>query len=105
MVDNFTQILRRLPTTMEAPSTNSDFGGATPFKVQINFDIPLFEGEMDADVLEKCLSLLEGFFFVQNFSNSEKITFALLKSLPHVNDWWETYCGQHVRDESAIYGP
>jgi hypothetical protein len=44
MTNNFAQILRRLPTTMEAPSTNSKFGGAMPFKVQVNFDIPLFEG-------------------------------------------------------------
>jgi hypothetical protein len=44
MMDNFTQILRWFPTTMEAPSTNSHFGGVTPFKVQVNFDIPLFEG-------------------------------------------------------------
>jgi hypothetical protein len=32
-------------TTMgEAPSTSNHFGGVTPFKVQVNFDIPLFEG-------------------------------------------------------------
>jgi hypothetical protein len=80
-------------------------GGVTPFKVQVNFDIPLFEGQIDVDALEKWLSLLEGYFSVQNFSNSEKITFVLLKSLPHVRDWWETYCEQHVRDESAIFGP
>jgi hypothetical protein len=55
--------------------------------------------------LEKWLSLLEGYFSVQNFSNSEKITFTLLKSLPHVRDWWETYCEKHVEDESAIFGP
>jgi hypothetical protein len=70
---------------MEAPSTKSHFGGVTPFKVQVNFDIPLFEGQIDIDALEKWLSLLEGYFSIQNFSNSEKITFTLLKSLPHVN--------------------
>jgi hypothetical protein len=47
MMDNFTQILRWFPTTMEAPSTNSHFRGVTPFKVQVNFDIPLFEGQID----------------------------------------------------------
>jgi hypothetical protein len=40
MMDNFAQILRRLPTG----DTYSLSGGAAPFKVQINFDIPIFEG-------------------------------------------------------------
>jgi hypothetical protein len=40
MMDSFAQILRRLPTS----DTSSSSGGTTPFKVQINFDIPVFEG-------------------------------------------------------------
>jgi hypothetical protein len=87
MMDNFSQILRRLPTTMVTLSTNNHFGGVTPFKVQVNFYISLFEGYIDIDTLEKWLSLLEGYLFVQSFSNNEKITFALLKSLPHVKYW------------------
>jgi hypothetical protein len=55
--------------------------------------------------LEKWLSLLEGYFFVQNFSNNERITFALLKALPYVGDWWENYCEKHVVDDSTIFGP
>jgi hypothetical protein len=43
------------------------------------------------DALEKWLNLLEGYFFVHNFSDRENITFALLKDLPHVKHWWETY--------------
>jgi hypothetical protein len=39
MMDSFAQILRRLPTG-DASSSNR---GAAPFKVQINFDIPIFE--------------------------------------------------------------
>jgi hypothetical protein len=87
------------------PSTSSHFGDETPFKVQVKFDIPLFEGQIGVDALEKWLSLLEGYFFVQNFSNSEKITFVLLKPLPRVRYWWENYCEKHVKDESAIFGP
>jgi hypothetical protein len=88
MMNNFTQILRRLSTM--TPSTNSHFGGVTPFKVQVNCDIHLFEGHIGFDAFEKWLSLLEVYFYVQNFSNSEKIAFAFLKSLPHVRYWWET---------------
>ena len=61
-----------------------DFGGTSPFKVQVNFDIPLFEGQIDAEALDKWLNLLEDYFFVHKFSDKEKITFTLLKALPHV---------------------
>ena len=44
MMDNFSQILLRMPTTASASSTSSQFRDATPLKVQVNFDIPLFEG-------------------------------------------------------------
>ena len=42
MMDNFSQILQRLPTS-GASTYSSHSGGATPFKVQENFDIPIFE--------------------------------------------------------------
>jgi hypothetical protein len=58
MMDSFAQILRRLPTG----DASSSSGGATPLKVQINFDIPIFEGYIDADVVDKWLNLLEGDF-------------------------------------------
>ena len=76
--------------------------GVNPFKVQVNFDIPLFEGKIDAYALEKWLILLEGYFSIQKFSDSEKITFMLLKSLPRVKYWWDRYCERHARDESKI---
>ena len=37
MMDNFSQILQRLPTD-SASASSSHSGGATPFKVQVNFD-------------------------------------------------------------------
>jgi hypothetical protein len=52
------------------------------FKVQFKFDIPLFEGYIDFDSLEKWLSMLEGYFSLQNFSNSENITFVLCNTFP-----------------------
>jgi hypothetical protein len=59
MIDSFSQILRRLPTS----DASSKRGGTTPFKVQIKFNIPIFEGQVDADVVDKWLNLLEGYFF------------------------------------------
>jgi hypothetical protein len=44
MMENFTQILQRLSmTTTKASSTSNHFASETPFQVQVNFDIPLFE--------------------------------------------------------------
>jgi hypothetical protein len=87
MMDNFAQILRRLPR--RDASTSS--GGVTPFKVQINFDIPIFEGQIDVDGVDKWLNLLEGYFPIHIFFDRENITFALLKAVPHVKYWWETF--------------
>ena len=75
MMDSFTQILLRMSTAVSASSTSSRFGDATPFKVQVNFDIPLFEGNIDADALDNWLNVLEGYFSVHNFFDREKITF------------------------------
>ena len=83
MMDSFAQILRRLPTCDASSSSE----GTAPFKVEINFNIPIFEGNIDIDVVDKWLNLLEGYFFVHNFSSREKITFVLLKVVPHVKDW------------------
>jgi hypothetical protein len=91
MMENFSHILQRLPIASGTYSSSNHFGGTSPFKVQVNFDIPVFEGQIDADALDKWLNLLEGYFSVHNFSDKEKITFALLKALPHVKHWWETY--------------
>ena len=62
MMDNFAQILQQIHTG-GASTSNSHFGGATPFKVQVNFEIPIFEGQIDANVVDKRLNHLEGFFF------------------------------------------
>jgi hypothetical protein len=63
MMDSFAQIIRQLPTD----DTSSSSGGIVPFKVQINFNIPIFEGQIDADSIDKWLNLLEGYFSVHNF--------------------------------------
>jgi hypothetical protein len=91
MMENFAHILQRLPITTCTSLSSGHFGGISPFKVQVKFDIPVFEEQIDAYALEKWLNLLEGYFSVQNFSDREKITFAPLKALPHVKHWWETY--------------
>jgi hypothetical protein len=84
MLGNFSQILQWFPTIEDVSSSSSIFGDTAPFKVQVNFDILVFEGHIDVDSLEKWLNFLDGYFFVHIFSNKENITFTLLKDLPHV---------------------
>jgi hypothetical protein len=83
--------------------TSSSSGHATPFKVKVNFDIPLFEGLIDLDYVDKWLDLLKGYFLFHNFSDREKITFALLEVVPHVKDWWDTYFEKRAIDEPVIF--
>ena len=86
-----------------ASSTSSRFDDANPFKVQVNFDIPLFEGKIDAYALDNWLNVLEGYFSVHNFSNREKITFSLLKEVPHVQNWWGTYSEINSLEEYGMF--
>eukprot|EP00253_Pinus_taeda_P019020 PITA_19020 len=97
MMDSFARILQRLPRG-DASTSDSYSRNATPFKVQVNFEIPIFKGQIDAYVVDKWLNILDGYFSIHEFSSREKIVFALLKVAPHVKDWWETYCEQ--KDES-----
>jgi len=102
MMDNYSQILQRLPITNPS-SSSRDFGGIAPFKVQVSFDIHIFEGYIDVDALDKWLNLLEGYFSVHNFSNREKITFMLLKVVLHVKDWWGTYYEKNDMEKYALF--
>lgn len=90
-LDKFSQILQWLPIG-NASTSNNHSEGTNPFKIQVKFDIPILEGQIDVDVVDKWLNLLEGYFPVRDFSSREKITFSLLKSTPHVKDWWEICC-------------
>jgi hypothetical protein len=99
IMKNFAHILQLLPIG----DTSSSSGHATPFKVQVNFYIPLFEGLIDAYVVDKWLNLLEGYFSIHNFSDRENITFSLLKVYPHVKEWWDTYFEKRDIEESVIF--
>jgi hypothetical protein len=70
---------------IETPSTRNHFGGETPFKVQVNFEIPLFEGNIDVDALEKWLNLLEGYYFVQKFWTLKRSPLHSLNPFPMSN--------------------
>jgi hypothetical protein len=104
MMENFSHILQCISITVGAYSSTILFGGTPPFKVQVNFDILVFEGQINVDAIEKWLNLLEGYFSVHNFFNKEKIICALLKDLPRVKHWWETCWEKISIEDSRIYG-
>jgi hypothetical protein len=45
MMENFSHILQCLPITTGVSSSSGHFGGTSPFKVQVNFDILVFKGQ------------------------------------------------------------
>ena len=55
------------------------------------------------DVVDKWLNLLEGYFYVHNFFDRENIISVLLKVVPHVKDWWETYCEKNETKGSTLF--
>ena len=68
MMDSFSQILQWIPTR-DASSFSTQSGGATPFKVQVKFEISIFEGQIDTNAVDIWLNLLEGYFLAHDFSN------------------------------------
>jgi hypothetical protein len=46
------------PSLTTNRNKSSSNGGTSPFKVQINFDIPIFEGHIDTNVVYKWLNLI-----------------------------------------------
>jgi hypothetical protein len=102
MMDNFAQILQQFPNS-GASASSSHSGGATPFKVQVKFEIPIFDGQIDVDVIDRWFNLLEGYFSIHDFSDRKKIIFSLLKAAPNVKDWWETYCEKKDKEETSLF--
>ena len=57
--------------------------GFNPIIIRMLFAVTSFQ--QDADALDKWLNMLEGYFFVHQFSDRENITFTLLKYVPMSN--------------------
>ena len=105
MMKQFLEIIGKKEA--HASQSNPKFGRQTPFKVQVNFDIPNFQGKIDVDVVDDWLSKLERYFCVNNISDIEKITFTLLKVENHVKLAWEAHSttkeNQEAQDECKFF--
>jgi hypothetical protein len=102
MMENFSHILQRLSIASGASSSSNHFGGTSPFKVQVNFDIPIFEGQIDADALEKWLNLLEGYFFFTIFP-IEKRSFSHSLRLSPMSNIGGKLTGRKIPQRSLEY--
>ena len=51
MMKQFLEMLGK--REVQASPSNPKFGGQSPFKVQVNFDIPTYKGKVNADVLDE----------------------------------------------------
>ena len=49
MMEKFSHVLQLLSIASSTSSSSSHFRGTSPFKVQVNFDILVFEGQIDVD--------------------------------------------------------
>lgn len=67
----------------------------TPFNVQVNFEILVFEGQIDADVLDELLNLIEVYFLVYDFFDGETIMFPSLWIFPVSNIGGRTTVRKH----------
>jgi hypothetical protein len=50
-----------------ASLSRDHFGSTSPFKVQVNFDILIFEGQIEADALDKWVKYTRGLFHFSQF--------------------------------------
>jgi hypothetical protein len=55
------------------------------------------------DVVDKWLNIMKGYFLVHNYFDRKTINFSLLKVVPHVKNWWDTYFEKRAMEESAIF--
>ena len=71
----------------------------SPFKVQVNLDIPNLERNIDMESVDNWVQQLESYYAVNQFSEAEKITIASLKMSTSVHCWWENLSTKIEKEE------
>ena len=79
MFTQFSEILMRVTTRSGESSTQSHSDKISPFKVQMNLDIPNLEGKIDVESVDNWVQLLESYYAVNKLSEVENITIVYLK--------------------------
>lgn len=71
--------------------SNAKIDVETPFKLQANFQIPSYVGELDPEKLDGWLKTLEVYFSTKAYTELHKVSFARLKLGGHALTWWEAH--------------
>ena len=75
---SFNEILLRVTANFGESSTWSHSNKISPFKVQMNLDIPNLGGNIDAESIDNWVQQMESYYVVNQLSEAENITMASL---------------------------
>ena len=89
MFAQFNEILLRFASTSRESATRHCYDKIIPFKVQMNLDIPNFEGKIDAESVDNWVQQLESYYAVNQLSEAKNITIASFKMSNFVHCWWD----------------
>ncbi|KAF6135279.1 hypothetical protein GIB67_021641, partial [Kingdonia uniflora] len=60
-------------------------------RINLKIEIPVFDGSIDAEILDNWLDRLELYFSINEYSNAQQICFVTLKFASHTLTWWKSY--------------
>ena len=74
----------------------------SPFKVQMNLDIPNLEGNINTESIDNWVQQLESYYMVNQLSEAKNITITSLKMSTYVHCWWENLSTKMEKEEDPI---
>ena len=74
----------------------------SPFKVQMNLDIPNLEGNTDMESVDNRVQQLESYYAMNQLSEAKKITIVSLKMSTYVHCWWENLSIKMEKEDDPI---
>lgn len=85
---------------MNVENTNSCFQ-STPLKLEVKFDLPTFDGEVNAKKLDHWLKQIEVYYRIQKIVKDEdKIQLATLKMSGNALIWWKSCMQNYMENEN-----
>jgi len=64
---------------------------SVPFKVEVNLEIPIFNGQTNDEALYSWLKQLEVYFGLYKIQETQQISFSHLNMTIHALLWWKIY--------------
>ena len=108
MYEHFNEVFVRFTSSLGLNSVSdqprSTFDKVSPFKVQINLDLPNLEGKIYVDSVDDWIQQLECHFFVNQLSKAEKVTIASLKMLTSMHCQWENLLNKREKITPSTHG-